>query len=239
MIKVDNTFSWLSKGGTPAMRVENTSQMNLWKGLLKFGDPQEFNFGDVIYKQYEPSKGIYYFLQGKIKLFTNLDDGMERTIRIVVTPHILGETSLIDDGVNLCTAIALAKTKILFIPRERVQTNLLSNAILINMIMSSLANKIRYMQFQVENAAFTLPQRIARLLLNFNDEINFHNPKNCSRLIVTHDELASILGTTRPKITKHLNDFYNLGLLEKGRGFIRIIDCEGLKSICGKFNGKV
>ena len=209
---------------------------NIWEALSELGDHQEFNFGDIIYKQNEPSRGLVYFQEGKIKLYTIFPDGMERTICMVGSPHILGETSLFDGGKNICTAIALAKTKVVLISREKVKAILLSNPNFMYVIMSALAKKVRYMQVQVEDAAFRLPQRLARLLLSYNDYLEFPREEHDLRLIVTHDELASCLGTTRPKVTEHLNEFYRHGLVEKGRGFIRIKDYEGLKHISGKFS---
>ncbi|XWX60176.1 Crp/Fnr family transcriptional regulator [Desulfitobacterium sp. AusDCA] len=88
---------------------------------------------------------------------------------------------------------------------------------------------------QVEDAAFKLPQKLARLLLNFNDYVELPSENREIRLVVTHNELASFLGTTRPKITEYLNEFYKQGLIEKGRGFIQIVDSEGLKKMSGKY----
>lgn len=217
--------------GVSAMpKVQNQLNTDLWKALLAYGDPQEFNYGDIIYKQNELSKGLYCFLQGKIRLYAAFSDGMERTIHISMTaPEILGETSVIDDGKNLCTAIALAKTRVIFISKESVQLNLLSNPNYIDIIIKGLAQKLKFMQAQAENAAFKLPQRIARLLLSYN-YVPFTTCCNGNtRIIITHDELAGYLGTTRAKVTKYLNELYKLNLIEKGRGFIRITDYEGLR----------
>ena len=209
---------------------------NTWDAVFELGDHEEFDFGDIVYKQNEVSRGLVYLKEGKIKLYSIFDYGMQRTICIVGAPHILGETSIIDGGTNICTAVALAKTKVIFISREKVQTILLSNPNFMHEIMYALAKKIRYMQLQVEDAAFRLPQKLARLLLSYNDYMVFSREEHDSTLIVTHDELASCLGTTRPKVSEHLNEFYKHGLIEKGKGFIKIKNYEGLKDISGKFS---
>ncbi|WP_434511405.1 Crp/Fnr family transcriptional regulator [Desulfitobacterium sp. AusDCA] len=94
---------------------------NIWSTMLELGIQQEFTSGDIIYKQCEPSSGLVCFQEGKIKLYTLLPDGIERTICMVGTPHILCETSVIDGGTNICTAMALAKTKVVFISNEKVK----------------------------------------------------------------------------------------------------------------------
>jgi hypothetical protein len=47
---------------------------------LEVGDHLELNLGDIVYKQNEPSRGLVYFQEGKVKLYTIFPDGMERTI---------------------------------------------------------------------------------------------------------------------------------------------------------------
>lgn len=215
------------------IEIDAVSEEGFLLELFKDGELLEFNYGDIIYKKDEQSKGFYYFKQGKIKICSIFPDGMGRTINIMRTPCLFGETALIDGRANICTAIAIAKTKVLFIPKEKFPAILSANPILTSMIMNSMAKKIRLMQLQVENASFKLPQRIARLLLNHYDELKKVNHKDDIRIIVTHDELASFLGTTRPKITEHLNEFSRLGLIEKGRGYFRIIDYDGLQNTGG------
>ena len=150
------------------IKKEHELEENIWDKLFELGNHQEFNSGDIIYKQNEPSTGLIYFQQGKIKLYTNVSN-IERTVCVMEQPYILGESSLIDGGTNICTAVALTKTKIVFVSQEAVQTILLSYPDFMYVIMGSLAKKIRYMQLQVEDAAFRLPQRLARLLLCYNE----------------------------------------------------------------------
>lgn len=217
-------------------QVEYPAKADLWEGLLQLGSSREFNFGEIVYQQYAPSTGLFYVQQGKVKLCTLYPDGREKIYSLIVSPQFLGETSVIDGGSNICTAIALAKTKTVFIPKAKARLFLDANPHFAYLIMYTLAKKIRYMQNQVEDGVFRLPQRLARLLLFFYAEVELSSPKQEKMLIVTHDELANCLGTTRPKITKYLNEFCQQGLIEKGRGFIRIKDYEGLMNRCGKFD---
>jgi CRP-like cAMP-binding protein len=171
-------------------------------------------------------------------------DGKEKIYSIIVDPQFLAETYVIDGGPNICSAITLAKTQTIFYSKEKAQIFLESNPTFAFIIMHTLAKKIRYMQNQVEDGAFRLPQKLARLLLFFytetesplkQDKKMLHNKK----LIVTHDELAHCLGSTRPKITKYINEFYQQGMIEKGRGFVRIKDDESLIRMCGKYKKSI
>ena len=95
-----------------------------------------------------------------------------------------------------------------------------------------MARKMRSMQAQAEDLAANIPQRLARMLLNCNKYGVFTHKEQEEHITITHDDLANFLGTTRPKITEHLNNFRKQGLIEKGRGYIIIKDYEGLKKLC-------
>jgi CRP-like cAMP-binding protein len=91
---------------------------------------------------------------------------------------------------------------------------------------------LRYVDVLLEQQAQTvfccakhgLNQRLARWLLLAHDWV-VGNP-----LSVTHDLLATVLGTWRPNVTEALIEFENDGILVRMRGAIRIVDRSALVS---------
>lgn len=207
----------------------NDLDKKTWDILFSLGSPREFNTGDIIYLQDEESLGLVCLQEGKIKNCIFFPDGTEKTLCILEGPSITGETAVIDGGVSICSSVAMTKSKVIFIPREKAQQFLLANPNLMMIVIKTMARKIRSMQIQAQDMASNIPRRLARMLLNCNKYGIFAHQQEEDRLTITHDELASFLGTTRPIITKHLIEFTNLGLIEKGRGYITIKDYEGLK----------
>lgn len=67
-----------------------------------------------------------------------------------------------------------------------------------------------------------MDQRLASWLLK--------NENRQSTVEVTHQEIADELGSSREVISRILEDFNQEGLIETGRGAIKLIDIEGLKS---------
>lgn len=202
-----------------------------WEVLFNLGSPREFNPGDIIYLQDEESLGLVCLQQGRIKNSVFFPGGTEKTLCILEAPSITGETAVIDGGRSICSSTAMTKTKVIFIPRDKAQQFLLSNPNLMRLVLKTMARKIRSMLIQAQDMASNIPQRLARMLLNCNKYGVFTHQEEEARLTITHDELASFLGTTRPIITKHLTEFTNMGLIEKGRGYITIKDHDGLKKV--------
>lgn len=70
----------------------------------------------------------------------------------------------------------------------------------------------------------TLPinQRLANLILRKSNSSH--------HLVMSHDEIASHLGTAREVITRNMKNFERLGYIEISRGYTRILSVEGLRS---------
>jgi CRP/FNR family cyclic AMP-dependent transcriptional regulator len=199
--------------------------------LSNLGTVQEFDAGDIIYHQDERTSGLLYLAEGKIKNSVLYEDGTEKILSILEAPSISGETAVIDGGTSICSATAATKVKVVIIPREQAQRLLLSNPNLMMLLLGYMAKKMRSMQIQAQEIVSNIPQRLAYMLLNDKKYGVFTRKEHESRLYITHDELACFIGTTRPKITEHLNNFAKQGLISKSRGFIEIIDFEGLNKI--------
>ncbi|BAE86558.1 Crp/Fnr family transcriptional regulator [Desulfitobacterium hafniense] len=199
--------------------------------LAHLGTPREYKPGEFIYHQDEPASGLVYLEEGRIKNLALYPDGTEKALCILEAPSITGETAVIDGGTSICSAMAVTRVRIVFIPREKAQELLYSNPNLMMLILNYMALKMRSMQMQAQEIVSNTPQRLAYLLLNYKKYGIFVHNEHDPRLYIKHDELASFIGTTRPKITEHLNVFMAKGLIEKGRGYIVIKDTEGLKKI--------
>ena len=84
---------------------------------------------------------------------------------------------------------------------------------------------------KAQEVVSNIAQRLAYLLVHPEEYGIFSYKEQSSRLYITHDELASFIGTTRPKITELLNIFMKQGVIDKGRGYIEIKDYNGLNRI--------
>ena len=203
----------------------------IWEKLIGLGTLREYKMGDVIFLQDQPSLGLICLKQGRIKTCTIFPNGNEKLLTILDAPCILGEIPIIDGGVNTFTLISLGATKIVVIPIEKTQKFISENPDLDVVILRIMAKKMRWMHLQADEMLFSIPRRLAYLLFNYNDFGILPNKDMDETLIITHDDLASLLGTTRQLITKYLNEFSKLGLIEKGRRYITIKNYEGLKII--------
>ncbi len=92
------------------------------------------------------------------------------------------------------------------------------------LVFQSFGQRLSEMMMKIEQIiSVPIHQRLAILLLN---RLRKQNP-----IIVTHDQIASEIGTAREVITRKLHSWDEEGLIIRGRGKITIIDEIALRKI--------
>ena len=201
-----------------------------WEELLALGTPRSFHAGDTLYMQGDRDVGLFFLKKGRIKNCVYFPNGTEKTTFVLEAPSITGETAVIDNGESLICAVAVTDVEVQVIPAEKALEYFLTSPNLMLSILRLYAKKIRGVQLQADSVVLSTPQKLARMLVNFNVYGVFCE-EDTNRIHVTHEQLAGFLGTTRPKITNALNAFEQARFIRKGRGTIEILDYDGLKAI--------
>ena len=202
-----------------------------WEMLFSLGTIQEYRAGEIIYFQEEPNTGLICLKKGKLKNCIFMLDGTEKQLNILKAPSITAETSVVDDGMSICSAVAVTDVTVSIISQDKAREVLFSNPLLMDLILHIMAKKMRSALMQLEGVVTTVPQRLARMLLAVEGYGVYTHQEHSDRLIITHDEMARFLGTTRPKVTEFLSEFAKMGLIVRGRGYLTIIDKKGLEEI--------
>jgi CRP/FNR family transcriptional regulator, cyclic AMP receptor protein len=202
-----------------------------WEMLFSLGTIREYRAGEIIYYQEELNTGLVCLKKGQLKNCLFMLDGTEKQLNVLNAPSITAETSVVDDGRSICSAVAITDVILSVIPQDKARKVLFENPQLMDLTLHIMAKKMRSILMQVEGVVTTIPQRLARMLLTVEEYGVYTHQEHSDQLIITHDEMARFLGTTRPKITEFFSEFAKLGLIERGRGYIKIVNKDGLKEI--------
>ena len=88
-------------------------------------------------------------------------------------------------------------------------------------VFQLLSDRLSTVMAVVDQVVFQrMDRRVASLLL---DQSKVRNP-----ISITHQEIASELGSSREVISRILEDFSQKGVVEVGRGTVEVLDFEGL-----------
>lgn len=188
--------------------------------LGAFAIPVHHPKGAVIFVEGHPSRGAFILYSGRMKIFTSSTDGRVLILKFAGPGDILGLAATVSGQVYEAWAEAI----------EPTQTGFVERGHLVHLIRhdSELAVQIAMLLGESYNAAIAgvrvmglsrcVSQKLATFLLDWckcNRPIHDHAG---SRLTLTHEEIAQIIGTSRETVARLLSQFKKRGLIEwKGR----------------------
>jgi CRP/FNR family transcriptional regulator, cyclic AMP receptor protein len=160
--------------------------------------------------------GMVYFIEsGKVKLVMVSSEGKECMLAIHGAGDVFGELCLSGLKGRLETARAMEETVLKQVPCGRFLERL-STDLLLEGFIKYLAVRIADQQEVIANlVTVDSEQRLGQTLLQIARKLGKKDPRSIRIDVrISHEELASMVGTTRPRISVFMQRFRNLGLIE-------------------------
>jgi CRP-like cAMP-binding protein len=158
---------------------------------------------------------VYFIEQGQIKLVMVSSEGKECMLAIHGAGDVFGELCLSGLGGRLETATAMEVTYLKEIPCSKFLDRLATDSLLEGFI-KYLAVRIADQQQVIANlVTVDSEQRLGKTLLQIAKKLGKKDPRSIRiEVKISHEELAAMVGTTRPRISVFMQRFRNLGLIE-------------------------
>ena len=187
--------------------------------------------GDAIFEEGENVNGIYCIKEGVCKLTKLSVNGKDHIVKLVTRGELLGQRSMIsDEPVNL-SAIALEDMQVCFIPKTEVMGYFDKNKQFSLSVMKSICGDLKDADDHLVNLAQkTVKERLAETLLYLHDTFG-KKEDNSLKVVLSRDELASMIGTATESCIRLLSDFNKLGLIELNGKKIVLKDINALKKL--------
>jgi len=190
--------------------------------------------GEFIYVPGDRADCVYVVRQGRVKLSVLSDSGKEIAIDIIQPGEILGEFALLDDSPRSNMAQALDEV-VLWAFDKRDFTNLLMSRPKLAMSYIRLVGKRRRrMEKKLSDVTSkAVSARVCELLHEL--AVDGPEPPAADDCLVplTHHDVASLIGAARQTTTSVLNDMERRGVIELGRGWVRIKCLKDLQTYAG------
>jgi CRP-like cAMP-binding protein len=187
---------------------------------------RRFAPGEMLFWEGEPCTGIFLLQQGAVKIFKTSAAGREMMLALDVAPTTVAELPLFDGGPFPASVRAVQPVVALFINKADFQQVCRQFPDVALKILAVVGRRLRHLVATVESLTFgSVTQRLARLLLDAaipagSDEFDFP---------LTHQELASRLGTVREVVSRNLARFRAQELIRIEGHQLRILDRAGLE----------
>jgi len=187
----------------------------------------------LIYSPGDPSESVYVVKSGLVRLVRSVQKGRELTLALCERGHLFGESPLFEDGQRHHYAEALLDSEILEIPVSKAKGLFVGNSTLAMKFTTAVWNRRMDSDQRIEDVIFRdVPARLARSLIWLSEKYGETNGKGTGiGLRLTHQELASIVGTTRETTTLVLNKFKRDGLIGSAGRSLFIKKPDSLKMV--------
>ena len=161
---------------------------------------------------------MYIIVEGLVKIFRFTDDGKEMTIAVKGDGDTVGELSLLDDDLRAANVQTLKLTKVLILRREAILVILSQYPTIAMNMLKNLAKIVRESNNYVEGlVSQSLLQRTERILQIISG--HFLNKS----ITMSHEDLALLIGGTRPRITEALHELKRQGKISLTYKSIRFV----------------
>ena len=167
--------------------------------------------------------GAYFVVRGRLRVFAIAPDGTEATLYFINPGEtcVFALNSLFNDLRYPAWVQAETESTVALIPGPVFRELFQKEPSIQDVTVRALSTLVfRLMEELEEVHAYKLDQRLANLLL-------IHAPAS-GELVMTQQQMAQHLGTTREVVARLIREFVARGYVETGRGMTRIKDADGL-----------
>lgn len=168
-----------------------------------------------VYTVGEERETVYFIEKGQIKLVMVSEEGKECMLAIHGPGDVFGELCLSGLGGRLETATAMEDSFLKEIPCGKFLDRLAEDSLLEGFIRY-LAVRVADQQQVIANlVTVDSEQRLGKTLLQIARKLGKKDPRSIRiEVKISHEELAAMVGTTRPRISVFMQRFRNLDLIE-------------------------
>ncbi|MEW8994667.1 transcriptional regulator YeiL [Clostridium sp.] len=185
-----------------------------------------FKRNEYICKEDENIDYLFFFVEGKAKIYISLKNGKSLLINFYYPFMVLGDLELINLTKATTNMEVIEDAYCIGLPFKKVRDELLSDAKFLRFICSSLGNKMDTSSRNgTINLLYPLENRLASYMMatrGNGNRIQFDE---------TLTEIAELLGTSYRHLLRTINNLINKGILKKCKYGYEVIDEEMLNSL--------
>jgi CRP/FNR family transcriptional regulator len=173
--------------------------------------------GSIVFKEGGPAEGIYVVCTGQVKLFATSSDGHTMILKIARLGDVLGLSAALNGLPYEVTAKTLSPCNFKHIGQRPFLGFLEAYAEAGYTAALILAREHREMVLGARRLVLspTAASRIAQILIEFADSEGKRKPASSFPMVLTHAELASLVGASRETVTRLLNQFERDGIISR------------------------
>ena len=187
---------------------------------IKYSAP--YPKGSVLFVEGEDPRGVFVLCSGRAKLTTSSSEGKTLIVRIAEPGDIIGVSASILNRPYELSAETIEPAQVTFMRRDHFIRMLQSHVDASMRTAQQLSTAYASAQREIRTLGLsqTTSEKLAKLILEWCDKGEQTAKGIRLKVLLTHEEIAQMIGTTRETVTRLLSDFKRRKVIEvKGSTF--------------------
>lgn len=190
--------------------------------------------GSLLFVEGEKPRGVFIICSGRVKLTTSSAEGRKLIVKIAEEGEVLGSNAVILGKTYEVTAETTEPAQVNFIKSDDFLRFLNTTSEACMHTAQQLSSEYYAAQGSIRTLglAQTTTEKLAKLLLDWCEREGDVTPKGVRlKVLLTHEEIAEMIGTTRETVTRILSDLKRQKILEVKGSTILVLQKESLSEM--------
>jgi CRP/FNR family transcriptional regulator len=188
--------------------------------------------GQLIFLEGDSSDGLWFIASGRVRIIKQSLNGRVQGLCLVDRGKCFGSCPLFDGATNPANAQAIDEVTLLVLPREDLQRMIHNEPTVASVLLRVFSQRLSHLAKLGEGlGTLEVGHRINDCILAYAEDSMPHPVVS-----LTHDKLASMAGTVREVVTRHLAKLENEGVIRVEPGRIIVLQQDTLE--CGCLSAK-
>lgn len=203
--------------------------------ISDISDHLEYKKGQLIYCEGSTPLGVYFVVEGKVKIYKLGSDAKEQIVRIATPEEILSYTDLIGNFRYSTSARALENTILQFVPKAEFWKIIREHEQFCENLVTLLSMDLRQAEEKITDLAYKpVRGRLADALIILGKKFNGDGAEFTS-VSLTRSDLAGFIGTAKETVNRLLSEFRYEGLISTEGTKINILNLPGLTRVSNMY----
>ena len=197
---------------------------------------------DTVWNEGDTCHNLFFVVSGRVKIIKHSETGKDVIIEIYGPRDAIGATSLLVGWTYTTTAVCLAHTTLLSVPKAQILDLLATVPGMALRSLKGLARRQRTLMQKIkELAAGGVEYRIAHLLLKLADRIGEEgqNDEITIPILLSRQDIADLVGTTVETAIRVMSRWRKMGIVTNDKRGILIRDRDTLEDLAAGITSHV
>jgi CRP/FNR family transcriptional regulator, cyclic AMP receptor protein len=188
---------------------------------------RRFAANEVIFHEGDPGDTLHLIDRGHVAVRITTPLGDVATLRVLAAGEFFGELAVVSPAPRNATALAIDRVETLSVHRDQFEQLRLTHPRVDRVLVEALSAEVRRLAVHLVDALYVpVERRVWRRLTELAR--TFSSDGEAAVVPLTQEDLAQVVGTTRPTVNRLLREAESAGVLRITRGRVQILDAEAL-----------